>query len=163
MVEVKRLLEYEQEPEKDPTQDLRQHLHALVDFFITNIAHQSDNRWLDLREVLTPEELAERLKVPKSTIEEMARSGKLPGTFRVGKHWRFDLDLLRTKLPLTKKCIDIYHFFNEISATGGRPRACQHAFPALAMETTQVESGEGGHHGDKAGCASRGEEHQKQE
>lgn len=52
-----------------------------------------------LREVLTPDELAERLKLPKSTVEELARTGKLPA-FRVGKHWRFDLDVLRKSLNI---------------------------------------------------------------
>ena len=54
---------------------------------------------LVLNEVLTAEELAVRFKVPVSTVEELARKGKLPGAFRVGKHWRFDLDLLRSALP----------------------------------------------------------------
>ena len=101
MVEVKHLLEYERDLEKDPAEQLRYHLHAVIDLILMTMAPgQTDSRRLELREVLTTEELAEKLKVPKSTIEEMARSGKLPGTFRVGKHWRFDLDLLRAKLPL---------------------------------------------------------------
>ena len=57
---------------------------------------------LVLNEILTVDELAARLKVPSSTIEELARKGKLPGAFRVGKHWRFDLDRLRVDLSNTK-------------------------------------------------------------
>jgi excisionase family DNA binding protein len=92
MAKLTRLVEYELEPEKNPADELRNHLPV-----------ESGSRRLGLREVLTPEELAERLKISRSTIEEMARSGKLPGSFRVGKHWRFDLDSLRDQLPLDTK------------------------------------------------------------
>lgn len=60
---------------------------------------ESQGSALTLREVLTAEELSERLKIPVSTVEELARKGKLAGAFRVGKHWRFDLDALRNNLP----------------------------------------------------------------
>jgi excisionase family DNA binding protein len=104
MAKLTRLVEYELEPEKNPADELRNHLHALVDLFVTTLVPvESGSRRLGLREVLTPEELAERLKISRSTIEEMARSGKLPGSFRVGKHWRFDLDSLRDQLPLDTK------------------------------------------------------------
>ena len=52
-----------------------------------------------LNEILSVEELSARLKVPSSTIEQLARNGKIPGAFRLGKHWRFDLDILRAVLP----------------------------------------------------------------
>ena len=64
MAKVKHLVEYESEPEADPQDDLRNHLYALVDFFVTNIvANANGRRLLGLREVLTADELAGRLKV----------------------------------------------------------------------------------------------------
>ncbi|MCB9610227.1 MAG: helix-turn-helix domain-containing protein [Polyangiaceae bacterium] len=44
-------------------------------------------------DVLTVAELAEYLKVPKSTIYKLAQDGKLPGQ-KVGKHWRFKKDAI---------------------------------------------------------------------
>ncbi len=41
-------------------------------------------------ELLTPEELAERLKVPLSWVYEQSRQGNLP-THRLGRYIRFDL------------------------------------------------------------------------
>jgi len=41
-------------------------------------------------ELLTPEELAEKLKVPKSWVYEQSRQKRLP-THRVGRYIRFDL------------------------------------------------------------------------
>jgi len=38
--------------------------------------------------VLTVDELAEYLKVPKSTLYKLAQEGKVPGQ-KVGRHWRF--------------------------------------------------------------------------
>ncbi|MBN1459788.1 MAG: helix-turn-helix domain-containing protein [Armatimonadetes bacterium] len=39
-------------------------------------------------EVLTIEELAAYLKIPKSTLYKLARDGSVPCQ-KVGKHWRF--------------------------------------------------------------------------
>jgi len=39
-------------------------------------------------EVMTIEELAEYLKVSKSSLYKLAQRGKVPGQ-KVGKHWRF--------------------------------------------------------------------------
>lgn len=39
-------------------------------------------------EVLTIDELAAYLKVPKSTLYKLVQEGKVPGQ-KVGKHWRF--------------------------------------------------------------------------
>lgn len=104
MAKVNHLVEYQRQPEKEPAEELRNHLYALVDFFVMSLAPTAgDRRQLALREVLTVDEIAEKLKVPRSTIEEMARAGKLPGAFRVGKHWRFDLDSVRTGLPRLDK------------------------------------------------------------
>lgn len=38
--------------------------------------------------VMTIEELAEYLKVSKSTLYKLAQEGKVPGQ-KVGRHWRF--------------------------------------------------------------------------
>src|SRR6266542_5846092 len=99
MGKVNHLAEYDPESEKSPTEELKRALHSLVDFAVRSMAPNANSKGLALREVLTAEELAGRLKLPESTVLEMARSGKLPGAFRVGKHWRFDLDALRAALP----------------------------------------------------------------
>jgi len=39
-------------------------------------------------DVLTIDDLAEYLKIAKSTLYKLAQEGKLPGQ-KVGKHWRF--------------------------------------------------------------------------
>ena len=40
-----------------------------------------------LGEILTPDEVATYLKIPKKTVYKMLRSGALPA-FKAGKHWR---------------------------------------------------------------------------
>ena len=52
-----------------------------------------------LNEILSVEELSARLEDPTSTIEQLEGDGKIPGSFRMGKHWRFDVDILRAALP----------------------------------------------------------------
>jgi excisionase family DNA binding protein len=48
-------------------------------------------------ELLEPEELAERLKVPLSWVYEASRTGKIP-TVRIGKYVRFRLnDVLKSQ------------------------------------------------------------------
>jgi len=47
--------------------------------------------------VLTIDELAEYLKVSKSTLYKLAQEGKVPGQ-KVGKHWRFSKDAVDTWL-----------------------------------------------------------------
>ena len=39
-------------------------------------------------EILTIEELAVYLKIPKSTLYKLVREGKIPSQ-KVGRHWRF--------------------------------------------------------------------------
>ena len=46
-----------------------------------------------LDDVLTIEELANYLKVSKSTLYKLVQEGKIPGQ-KVGKHWRFHLDVI---------------------------------------------------------------------
>ena len=43
--------------------------------------------------VLTIEELAEYLKIPKSTLYKLVREGSVPCQ-KVGKHWRFHKDCI---------------------------------------------------------------------
>jgi excisionase family DNA binding protein len=100
---VKHLTEYKNPAVNTTAGDLYSHLHALVDFFVTEVTAPKAAQALTLREVLTAEELADRLKIPLGTVSAMARTGKLPGAFRVGKHWRFDLDLLRAGLSAVDK------------------------------------------------------------
>ena len=38
---------------------------------------------------LTAEELGKFLRIPKRTIYKFAQDGLIPGTIRIGKHWRF--------------------------------------------------------------------------
>ena len=55
-------------------------------------------------EVLTIEELAVYLKIPKSTLYKLARDGSVPCK-KVGKHWRFHKDAIDEWLkqhPLNK-------------------------------------------------------------
>ena len=42
----------------------------------------------NLGEVLTIEELASYLKIPKSTLYKLVREGKIPSQ-KIGRHWRF--------------------------------------------------------------------------
>ena len=44
----------------------------------------------EIKELLTPEELAKRLKVPISWVYEQSRQGNIP-THRIGRYIRFDL------------------------------------------------------------------------
>jgi excisionase family DNA binding protein len=78
--------------------ELKAIIDSLIDLAVRVM--ETNRTQLPLNEVLTAEELSTRLKIPGSTIEELARKGKIPGAFRVGKHWRFDLDVLRTALPI---------------------------------------------------------------
>ena len=39
-------------------------------------------------DVLTIEELADYLKIPKSTLYKLVREGKIPSQ-KIGRHWRF--------------------------------------------------------------------------
>jgi excisionase family DNA binding protein len=44
-----------------------------------------------MEDIVTAEELANYLKIKKSTIYLLAQQGKLPG-FKFGKSWRFKMD-----------------------------------------------------------------------
>lgn len=42
----------------------------------------------DTESILTIDELAEYLKISKSSLYKLAQAGKIPGQ-KVGRHWRF--------------------------------------------------------------------------
>ena len=44
-------------------------------------------------EILTVEEAAELLKIPRSSVYRLAQRGKIPGQ-KVGRHWRFHRETL---------------------------------------------------------------------
>jgi excisionase family DNA binding protein len=43
---------------------------------------------VDTNSVLTIDELADYLKIPKSTLYKLTQEGKVPGQ-KIGRHWRF--------------------------------------------------------------------------
>ena len=45
-------------------------------------------------DLLTPEEISQQLRIPKGSVYDLARKGKIPSAFKVGKHWRFRKDLI---------------------------------------------------------------------
>ena len=60
---------------------------------------------IEADEILTLEEVADRLKVPKSWIYERTRSrsaDRLPG-FRIGKYWRFRSNDIEVWLEAQRK------------------------------------------------------------
>lgn len=46
-----------------------------------------------ISDILTVEEAALLLKIPRSSVYKLAQEGKLPGQ-KVGKHWRFNRNTL---------------------------------------------------------------------
>ena len=46
-----------------------------------------------VNEILTLEETAELLRIPRSTVYKLAREGKIPAQ-KVGRHWRFHRETL---------------------------------------------------------------------
>lgn len=56
--------------------------------------------------VMTIDELADYLKLSKSTLYHLVRRGEVPGT-KIGRHWRFKLEVIdrwlaQEKTPGTK-------------------------------------------------------------
>ncbi len=43
---------------------------------------------MEMSDVLTIQELASYLKIPKSTLYKLVREGKIPSQ-KIGRHWRF--------------------------------------------------------------------------
>lgn len=67
----------------------------------------------DADSVLTIDDLADYLKIPKSTLYKLARAGKVPGQ-KVGRHWRFRKEAIDRWLDATQLGSDSGH--------GGPPR-----------------------------------------
>lgn len=55
--------------------------------------------------VLTVDEAAEYLRIPKSTLYKLAQEGKVPCQ-KVGKHWRFSKDALHEWLANSYRAFD---------------------------------------------------------
>ena len=47
----------------------------------------------EIPEILTVDEAAELLRIPRSTVYKLAQLGKIPAQ-KVGRHWRFHRDTL---------------------------------------------------------------------
>lgn len=52
--------------------------------------------------VLTIDELAEYLKIPKSTLYKLVQDGKIPGQ-KIGRHWRFSKEVIDRWLEETHR------------------------------------------------------------
>ena len=52
-------------------------------------------------DVLTIEELAAYLKIPKSTLYKIVREGKIPSQ-KIGRHWRFRKEAINRWLEETR-------------------------------------------------------------
>ncbi len=47
-----------------------------------------------MKQFLTAQELSKLLRIPKRSIYKFASDGLIPGTLRIGKHWRFREDVV---------------------------------------------------------------------
>ena len=47
------------------------------------------------QQVLTAGEVAEYLRIPRSTLYKLAQEGKIPA-MKIGRHWRFDRGCIET-------------------------------------------------------------------
>ena len=47
-----------------------------------------------MTQFITAEELSKILRISKRSIYQFAKEGMIPGTLRIGKHWRFRRDLV---------------------------------------------------------------------
>ena len=45
--------------------------------------------------LLTAKELSGLLRIPKRSIYKFAKENQIPGTIRIGKHWRFKEDKIK--------------------------------------------------------------------
>jgi len=48
-----------------------------------------------MTKLLNAEELSQMLRVPKRTIYKFAQEGQVPGTIKIGKHWRFNESVIK--------------------------------------------------------------------
>ena len=72
------------EPTKNPFEPFFEEIRRIVR---EEIAHSNGNR---IPELLTADELAEKLKLPVSWVYEQSRLGNIP-THKLGRYIRFDL------------------------------------------------------------------------
>jgi excisionase family DNA binding protein len=77
----------QQEPSNSVFEPL---VDALAEAIVRKQAALKANEPVETNELLTAEELAKHLKVPKTWVYEQARQKKLP-TVQVGRYVRFDL------------------------------------------------------------------------
>jgi len=56
--------------------------------------------------VLTINELAEYLRIPKSTLYKLAQEGKIPAQ-KVGRHWRFRKEAIDRWLEQSRAASDV--------------------------------------------------------
>ena len=73
------------DPAKNPFDLLLDQFRAIVREELSKVSDDEKSR-----ELLEPEELAQRLKVPLSWVYEQSRQGNIP-THRIGRYVRFDL------------------------------------------------------------------------
>ena len=59
---------------------------------------KSKNKWADLPDILTPEQVQAVLQISRSTFFRMVQSGQLPGAFKLGGAWRIDKDEMKKGL-----------------------------------------------------------------
>jgi excisionase family DNA binding protein len=43
---------------------------------------------------LTVDELSKEWRIPKRSVYRFAQAGKIPGTFKIGSHWRFRKEIV---------------------------------------------------------------------
>lgn len=70
-----------------------------------------------LSDVLTIDDLADYLKISKSTLYKLAQEGALPGQ-KVGRHWRFHRDALKQWLCNERPISS----FSKVHRKASRPR-----------------------------------------
>ena len=73
----------------EPNNSLAGALAAIIKPIVQEAVKDAMNGHREI-ELLSPEELAERIKVPLSWVYEQSRQGKIP-THRMGRYIRFDL------------------------------------------------------------------------
>jgi len=66
------------------------------------------------KQLLTPDEVIEVLRIPKSTLYKLCNEGEIPAA-KIGKHWRFDLDRVNLWLEQQFQATDNPHANEEKS------------------------------------------------
>ena len=60
--------------------------------------------YIESSDVLTIDELAAYLKIPKSTLYKLVREGKIPSQ-KIGRHWRFRKEAIDRWLEETRATV----------------------------------------------------------